>query len=217
MANTKNTVKKASSKKATANAVKKVSSKKEVVVKEESPKREVIVKEEVKTQTDYTKILNSIYIVLVIIAAILAVNFCYTIFTSTSKESDTKTETTETTTDYDVSEFEQLTTSELVSKIEKGGTQVVYIGRSTCGYCVKFAPIMKEAQKDLGFKTIYVDLEQVTEDDANKLMAYDSYVEENFGYTPMVLVFKDGKYVDGWVGYAELDSYKSFLNEAGIK
>ena len=43
MANTKNTVKKASPKKTTANAVKKVSSKKEVVVKEESPKREVIV------------------------------------------------------------------------------------------------------------------------------------------------------------------------------
>ena len=44
----------------------------------------------------------------------------------------------------------------------------------------------------------------------------DLAIERMSGYTPMVLVFKDGKYVDGWVGYSEADAYKSFLADAGF-
>ena len=184
--------------------------------KKTTVKKEVIKNEEVivKNQIDYTNILNRIFCALIVIAVILGLNLILSVVTNIDTSSK---EVVEENVDYDVSEFETLSTTDATKKIEEGGTQVVYIGRANCGYCVQFIPVLKQAQKDLGYKTIYIDLNEVTVDDQEKLVAYDSYVEENFGYTPMVLVFKDGKYADGWVGYTEIEEFKSFLADAGIK
>lgn len=192
-------------------------SKTKKATKKTTVKKEVIKNEEVviKNQIDYTNALNKIFYALIVIAVILGINLIVNIVTNADTVSTKVTE--EENAEYDVSEFETLTTTDAAKKIEDGGTQVVYIGRSNCGYCVKFLPVLKQAQEDLGYKTIYIDLNEVTVDDQEKLIAYDSYVEENFGYTPMVLVFKNGKYVDGWVGYTEVEEFKSFLADAGIK
>jgi len=193
-------------------------SKTKKATKKTTVKKEVIKNEEVivKNQIDYTNSLNKIFYALIVIAVILGLNLIINIVTNADSISTSK-EGTEENVNYDVSEFETLSTTDAVKKISEGGTQVVYIGRANCGYCVKFIPVLQEAQKDLGYKTIYIDLNEVTVDDQEKLVAYDSYVEENFGYTPMVLVFKDGKYADGWVGYTEIEEFKSFLADAGIK
>ena len=183
--------------------------------------KEVVVRSEevtVKNQIDYSGELNKIFFCLVAIALLLFANVVVNVFTKSSgSTSTTKTETTEENEEYDVSEFDEKTVDEALSQISKGGTEVVYIGRPTCGYCVKFAPIMKQAQNDLGFKHIYIDLEKISSEDSSKLTELDSYIEENFGYTPMVLVFKDGEFVNGTVGYTDVDTYKAFLNEQGIK
>lgn len=193
----------------------KAASKKATVKTEVVKTNEVIV----KNQADYTIVLNRILYALTVIGILLALNLVVNLVknnnTNNTKE-ETPTEETENT-EYDVSEFDELTTSELDEKIKAGGTQVVYIGRPTCGYCVKFVPVMKQVQKDLNYKTIYVDLEKMSSSDAELLYAYDSYIEENFGYTPMVLVFRDGAFVKGTVGYTEAEEFKSFLNEAGIE
>ena len=173
----------------------------------------------IKNQINYTKVLNKIYITLVVIATILFISLVANIFVSplnsSSKSTDEKT--TQTSADYDVSQFNEMTVDEFLTKMKEGGTEVLYVGRPSCGYCVQFVPIMKEAQKDLGFKHNYIDLEKISSEDSVKLTELDSYIEDNFGFTPMVLVFKDGKFVNGTVGYTELGSYKSFLNEQGIK
>ena len=195
-------------------------------VKKATSVKETIVNNEVtvKNQVNYTLVLNRIFYALVVIGVLLALNLCVNLIANTKSSNNEKTNQNETNNngetnleEYDVSDFETLTTSELDSKLKDGGTQVVYIGRSTCGYCVKFLPILKEAQKDLDYKTIYVNLEEVSESDAKTLTGYDSYVEENLGYTPMVLVFRDGEFVKGTVGYTDLDTFKSFLKEAGIE
>ena len=96
---------------------------------------------------------------------------------------------------------------------------VLNIGRSTCGYCVKFLPNLQQAQKDYGYKTIYIDLEQMTAEDQESIKSVDNeenYIAENFGYTPMVLVFENGKLKQGWVGYAEYDKFASFLEDNGF-
>ncbi len=190
---------------------------KKKTTKKPAVKKETVKKEVVK-QPDYTVILNRILYALIVIGVLLALNLCVNLINGTKNTNNSKTTTEEEELgEYDVSQFEELTVSELDEKIKAGGTQVVYIGRSTCGYCVKFVPVLKEAQNDLGYKTIYVDLTQVSSSDAETLYGYDSFVEENFGYTPMVLVFKDGNFVKGTVGYTELDELKSFLKEAGIE
>ena len=117
---------------------KKPAAKKEVV------KKEVINNEvTVKNQVDYTNLLSKIFYALVVIGVLLALNLCVNLIVNSKSNSNSTTKKTTTTTEdgeYDVSEFETLTTSELIDKITDGGTQVVYIGRSTCGYCAKFLP-----------------------------------------------------------------------------
>lgn len=173
-----------------------------------------------KAQDNYTEILTKIFYVLIAIAVLVAANLFVNIIKngSTTKADDTEEET-DTTSEYDVSMFTEKTTTEAVESIKKGDTEVVYIGRSTCGYCVKFLPILQQAQKEYGYTTTYIDLTKMTSDDQTSLLTLDNdekYISENFGYTPMILIFRDGKLVKGWVGYAEYSSFASFLEENGI-
>lgn len=189
------------------------------VIKENKTKEEVK-KVEVESTKDYTKILNKIFYTTLAIAIILGLMLIVNIVKDNGSSSSTNsTEETETTGEYDVSMFTELTTSDAISRIKKGNTEVVYIGRSTCGYCVQFLPNLQQAQKEYGYDTVYIDLEKMTEDDQKSLITLDNsenYISENFGYTPMVLIFKDGKLANGWVGYAEYDTFAQFLETNGI-
>ena len=104
-----------------------------------------------KAQDNYTEILTKIFYVLIAIAVLVAANLFVNIIKngSTTKADDTEEES-DTTSEYDVSMFTEKTTTEAVESIKKGDTEVVYIGRSTCGYCVKFLPILQQAQKESG-------------------------------------------------------------------
>ncbi len=169
---------------------------------------------------DNTKILNKIFYALIALTVISALTFV-TIFINLADLPSTgnNTATEEALGEYDVSMFDQLTTTEALSKISDGSKYVVYIGRPTCGYCVKFLPNLQQAQKDYGYKTIYIDLEQMTAEDQESIKSVDNeenYISENFGYTPMVLVFENGKLKQGWVGYAEYDKFASFLEDNGF-
>ena len=35
------------------------------------------------------------------------------------------------------------------------------MGRETCGHCVSFLPTLQKAQKELNYKTVYLDIETV--------------------------------------------------------
>ena len=169
---------------------------------------------------DNTKILNKIFYALIALIVISALTFI-TIFINVADFSSTSsTESTEEVSgEYDVSMFTELTTSDALEKISDGSKYVVYIGRSTCGYCVQFLPNLQKAQEEYGYQTIYIDLEQMTSDDQTNILTVDNdekYISENLGYTPMVLVFEGGKLKNGWVGYAEYDSFASFLEDNGF-
>ena len=166
-----------------------------------------------------TEILNRIFYCLIAIIAILAFILVAIVVktNSTSTTDATTTETEEETGEYDVSMFETLTTSEALEKISDGGKYLVYVGRSTCGYCVKFLPNLQQAQEEYGYTTIYINLEEMTSDDQENILSVDKddYIKENLGYTPMVLVFENGKLSNGTVGYTEYDEFASFLEENG--
>lgn len=172
------------------------------------------------SEVNYTEILTKIFYTLIVIAIISAANLFVNIIKNGKVVEDENTTSTEENGEYDVSMFDEKTTTETVESINNGNTEIVYIGRSTCGYCVKFLPVLQEAQEKFKYTTTYIDLTKMTSDDQTNLLTLDNeegYISENFGYTPMVLIFKDGKLVNGWVGYAEYESFASFLNENGIK
>ena len=121
---------------------------------------------------------------------------------------------------YDISMFDVINASKVIDLYKSNEIQVIYIGRETCGYCVQFLPVLQQAQKDYGYKTKYLDITTVTEDGQKAILEKDNdeqFLANSFGSTPMVILVKDGKLVDGWIGYAEYDTFANFLEENGFK
>lgn len=163
-----------------------------------------------------------ILVCLYIIIGLLALNTLVVILSNASNESPTtgNTEETKENTEYDISMFNEITTDDLSKVASSSEPQVIYIGRSTCGYCVAFLPTLQKAQSEYGYTTQYLDITKITtEEQQNALLAYDNdskILSDNFGSTPMVLIVKDGKLVNGTVGYEEYDTFADFLEENGI-
>ena len=104
----------------------------------------------------------------------------------------------------------------MFNKVNTSGYQVVYIGRSGCGYCRLFLDALRQAQTNFKYKTLYIDLDKVTTEGATKMKAISDSVSKSFGSTPMVIVYKDGEYKDMWLGYAEYSSFETYLLGLGM-
>ena len=123
--------------------------------------------------------------------------------------------------EYDVSMFTQITAQELINLYNGSEKSVIYIGRATCGYCVKFLPALQKAQDELGYKTYYYDISTITSDEYYEIIALNDFLNNNFGSTPMVIVVQNGQILSanndnqGWVGYAEYDTFKAYMQGLG--
>lgn len=108
---------------------------------------------------------------------------------------------------YDISAFEQIEMSEIVSA-SKGKTIVVWLGMQGCGFCQAYAPLLESVTKDFGIKAKYVDVSLLTQDDYNVLLAikgvsgYEDFSSQ-FSGTPFTMILRDGKIVGGLDGYYE--------------
>ena len=191
-----------------------------------------------KENINYTTILNKIFTALVVIAIILGVNLLFTMISLTNggsgsnNSSNSSTSGTQTN-DYDVSDFDALTLAQVLKLFDSKDNSVLYLGRSSCSACVSFLPTLKSVQKDLGFKTKYLDITTVdtSSSDYNTFISkLTKEIEVNangtkstgkisdfYGYTPMVIIIKDGKAVNASVGALSESNFKKFLSSNGIK
>ena len=191
-----------------------------------------------KENINYTTILNKIFTALVVIAIILGVNLLFTMISLTNggsgsnNSSNSSTSGTQTN-DYDVSDFDALTLAQVLKLFDSKDTSVLYLGRSSCSACVSFLPTLKSVQKDLGFTTKYLDITTVdtSSSDYNTFISkLTKEIEVNangtkstgkisdfYGYTPMVIIIKDGKAVNASVGALSESNFKKFLSSNGIK
>ena len=175
-------------------------------------------KEEAKKEEQFRKIITCLYVII----ALLAINTVAVIVTngnSTAKSKETEETTqTEENQEYDVSMFKSIDASEFEKAFNSSSISVIYMGRSTCSYCVKFLPNLQKAQKEYDYKTLYLDITTVSEDDQKKIVALDEdFFGENYGVTPTVILVKDGKIVDSHIGYSEYSDYAKFLEKNGIE
>lgn len=176
-------------------------------------------------ETELKETLKKLLICAYVIIALLAVNTVVTFLANVdvTNNTDTKeaeTSQTETNTEYDVSMFDTVDADKVIDLYKSDDIQVIYVGRETCGYCVQFLPVLQQAQEDYGYKTKYLDITTVTEDGQKAILEKDNdedFLATNFGATPMVMLVKDGKLVDGWVGYAEYETFAKFLEDNGFK
>lgn len=175
------------------------------------------------------KIMISLYI---IIALLVLNTICHFITISklsnkpTENVSDNKTGSSNST--YDVSSMDQLTPSEITKKIKNGDEIVLYIGQEKCTYCQKMLPTLKEAQTNYGYKTVYLNIAATNVNsteykemsallDVEKTSNGETKQFGEFRVTPMIAIIRNGKMVDGMIGYNTYDNFAKFLEAAGIK
>ncbi len=183
-----------------------------------------------KEQSFQKKVLVCLYIIIALICLNIIIVLCKGHVTF-SNSSTTNTEDAET--EYDVSMMESVDLNTMLNDVfQRKDVQVVYMGRKTCSHCVSFLPNLQKAQEELGFKTVYLDIETVDSDSSefeefkNKLdIQYTMNVngEEKtdnygsfFGYTPAVFLYQDGKMVDGKIGELDYDELIDWLKDNGI-
>ena len=173
-----------------------------------------------KDKINYTdilkKILNCLYVIIVFLL-INSILLIVSIGTNQSNSPASSGDEQQEELPYDVSQFKEMTTDETMEAIGSSETQVIYIGRSGCGFCRRFIPVLQEAQKAYGYQTIYVDLDKVTSADVDKWVTLDEYVASSFGRTPFTILARDGQYVDGLLGYVEYDTFSAFLKQNGFQ
>lgn len=193
--------------------------------------------EEEEKEVTVMDMLNRIVVCLIIIAVILAINTVVLITKdggSTTEEAEpTTTENSSSTSNYDVSMMNEVDVSGALDLFGDKGTYVLYVGRSDCSACIGYLPNLQEAQKNLGYTTQYLDLNKVStgSSDYNEFLKklnidYTMTIsgEEQtksfsdwFGYTPMTIIIKNGKMVDGEIGSLTYDGLIALLQENGIE
>lgn len=129
---------------------------------------------------------------------------------------------------YDVSNFTSIDVPKALELFNQKEVAVVYMGRETCHFCVQYVPILKDVQEELGFKTYYLDTLKidVTNESYDKFIAkldkkYEMDGENKtigefyqlYGYTPTTVIIKNGKMVDGYIGYMEKDVLKELVSK----
>jgi len=169
--------------------------------------------------TSLKKVKDLLYVIIGLLVVSLIIGIINTSnIVALSKDDNTNTEEeTEVDPDYDVSEFTEVDFDGLKSAIAKDGYVVVYMGVASCPNCVNFIPVLKQAQTDYKYTTYYVDMDKITQEEVTYIYSLDDYFDEEFGYTPLIAIFKDGKFVNGRTGYTEYASYAAFLEQNGLK
>ncbi len=130
--------------------------------------------------------------------------------------------------DYDVSKFDEIDINKALALFDQKDLAVVYMGRETCHFCVQYVPIITSVQEELGFKTYYLDTlkmdvtSEFYDKFINKLDKKYELDGENktigefyklYGYTPITIVIKNGKMIDGHIGYMERDYLMGLLDK----
>lgn len=183
--------------------------------------------------------LNKIYTMLIIVLAISImsllvglVNYSNTKGTTTNNSStNTNNNNGSSTSDYDVSMFNAVSVSDILKFLGTSNkeTHILYLGRSTCSACVAFLPNLQATQKEMNFTTDYLDITTVdtTSDDYKKFSnllskeitqtvngtSETGKISEFYGYTPMIIVVKNGEAVDAIVGSYSKDNLQTFLKK----
>lgn len=121
-----------------------------------------------------------------------------------------------TNTEYDVSSFTEISYNDFLEKYKGSEQSLIYIGRSTCIHCINFVPVLKNAQNKYGYKTYYLDISKIKKDEYKEIMKLNSFFDENFGMTPMVIIVKDSSIIDNgsFLGEADIDTFSKFLESA---
>lgn len=132
------------------------------------------------------------------------------------KEDETVTKVLESN-DYDVSFMNEVSLNRALSDIQTGNLVFLFSGRSTCGPCRSFVPVLKEVYQDLNITSgLYLDRNSITSgtEGYDMFVSQSEILQSNFGSTPLFLLFKNGTFQDYILGMrGDSSELKNLLKE----
>ena len=107
----------------------------------------------------------------------------------------------------------EITYSEYEDMINKGEAFVVVIERTTCGYCQQYMPIMEEVANEKKIAVTYINTDNITEAEFNKLSTSNKYLKNNEWGTPTTLFMLGDRVIDSIGGYVGKESIEAFFKD----
>ncbi len=182
-----------------------------------------------------TKLKNLTYIMLmgflIIIMLLIGLYFKGSTDTKTTTTNPSGSSSGGSSSAYDVSKMNKITGSDAAKLFDnKKETQILYIGRPGCGVCVSLVPELNKVITDLNIKINYLELDENFRTDFADLFkhltietkltsggktyegTYGELLNEG-GFTPMVIIIKDGKMADGFIGSRTSDTIKTLFQK----
>ena len=174
---------------------------------------------------------KKIVFIIVLILLILGILFS-TIYNSININSKKDNNGVET---LKLIDFIDVSLSDVVSKIENKEDFVLYIGYPGCQACESYSPVLKRVQSQKNKDTYYLNYKTINKKDKNwkrltseidvkqKLtLAIDGKetiindeignIMKEHGYTPVTVVFENGRCVDAYIGSMNSNNLMKFLN-----
>ncbi|MBL1227835.1 thioredoxin family protein [Enterococcus sp. BWB1-3] len=99
-------------------------------------------------------------------------------------------------------EFEEISITEVESRVAKEKDMIVYFGKNSCEACRVFTPILSEAAKRSGKKILFLD--------GDNFATKEFSEKYNISGTPTLIIIKNGK-VLRYEGVMELEETLSIL------
>ncbi len=141
--------------------------------------------------------------------------------TSGSGDSQSSQSSTQQSSGYDTSAFNQIKPADIES-LSKNKTIVVWVGYQECGYCQAYAPVMTQVTKDFGITANYIDISTITQDEWNIVLGLKGKgdwkdVSSKFEGTPFTIIVKNGTVIGGISGSTTAENLEAVFEDAGLK
>ena len=97
--------------------------------------------------------------------------------------------------------------------VKNGDAFVVVIERTGCSYCQMYMPIMEEVANEQKIAVTYINTDNLSQDEYNKLSTTNKYLKKNQWGTPTTLFMVGDRIVDSIGGYVEKESIEAFFKD----
>lgn len=133
-----------------------------------------------------------------------------------NKTSDELIESLSKYIDFIYRDFMEISGEEYLKLLDENEEiKLVYVAKPTCSYCKLMTPILKEVKNENKLSIYYLNSGAFTEADYMAFIGTDDSLLQGFG-TPMLIITKDGAFIDVLEGYVPKEELVKFLKENGI-
>lgn len=113
-------------------------------------------------------------------------------------------------------DFETVSIEDFIVAIEEDETNLLYVARPTCSYCIKFSPTLSSIANTYSVDVNYLNTDSLVDDEFDTFYgSLDYFTEEEWG-TPLLLVTKNGEVIDSLMGNQEEQTVIDFLNDNNL-